>query len=119
MLLYDSASDASVISTICDCVVLEQQNTVRPFGYGHGHETRCICGVAVLDTNADSCEFSFTPTGNVAMTTDVMTGIVSNGGMFLFSCTQHVVDHGSERQTVVDFSGGALETMVTMEQQLK
>ena len=35
-------------------------NTIRPSGYGHGHETRRICGVAVLDTNADSCEFNVT-----------------------------------------------------------
>ena len=73
----------------------------------------------MLDTNADSCEFNVPSTGNVAMTADVMTGIVTNGGMFLVSCTQHVVDHGSECQTVVDFSGGSLETVVTMEQQLK
>ena len=59
-------------------------------GYGHGHETRRICGVAVLDTNADSCEFNVTSTGNVAMTADVMTDIVTNGWVFLISCTQHV-----------------------------
>ena len=59
-------------------------------GYGHGHETRRICGVAVLDTNANRCEFNITSTGNVAMTADVMTDIVTNGWVFLISCTQHV-----------------------------
>ena len=32
--------------------------TIRPSVYRHGHETRRICGVAVLDTNTDSCEFN-------------------------------------------------------------